>query len=429
MPSRVLRRRAATAFGIYGSAAFGFLATAIASRELSKDDFARFALVFGVTSLLQLFVDLTVEEVVVKYGNRYAARGDWGRFHRLFRVGLVVKSAGGAAGALAIVGAAFLAPYIWNTGGVRGAMLIAALVPLIQQPEGMAGALLLVRNRYDLRGLFLFWSLGLRFVAIVAGAHYGLIEAFVAIVCAQLASTATVCAAGLIGYRRYPRAAPAPLAGDRREIRAFAVQSTVASGLTSLRTSLPVVLGGIDMTKPELAGFRVAQAPQTAFQAASAPARLVLLAEQTRDVEHGRSDRAYRLLWRYIAGTAVLSAVLTPIAWLVMPTLVRWVYGRKYVSAADAFRVMLLAAAVQLVLGWSKSFPVSIGRPGLRTAGQVIEVAVLAPAVLVLGGLYGAVGAAGGVLAGAAALGAFWAVALVRLRADDAHRRRAEAPA
>ena len=30
---------------------------------------------------------------------------------------------------------------------------------------------------------------------------------------------------------------------------------------------------------------------------------------------------------------------------------------------------MLLAAAVQLVFGWTKSFPVSIGRPGLRTVG------------------------------------------------------------
>ena len=85
MPSRLLRRRATTALGIYGSAVLGFAATIVAARELSKHDFARFALVFGVTSLLQLFVDLTIDEVVVKYGNRYAAREQWGRFRRLFR--------------------------------------------------------------------------------------------------------------------------------------------------------------------------------------------------------------------------------------------------------------------------------------------------------------------------------------------------------
>jgi O-antigen/teichoic acid export membrane protein len=92
MRSRILRRRAATAFGVYGSAALGFLATVVAARELPKEDFARFALVFGTTTLLQLFVDLTVDEVVIKYGNRYAATGQWGRLRRLVRVGLAART-------------------------------------------------------------------------------------------------------------------------------------------------------------------------------------------------------------------------------------------------------------------------------------------------------------------------------------------------
>jgi hypothetical protein len=75
---------------------------------------------------------------------------------------------------------------------------------------------------------------------------------------------------------------------------------------------------------------------------------------------------------------------------------------------------MLLAAVVQLVFAWTKSFPVSIGRPGLRTAGQIVEIAVLVPAVLVLAHEWGATGAAGGVLAGALALGAFWTLQLRR---------------
>jgi O-antigen/teichoic acid export membrane protein len=413
MRSRVLRRRATTAFGIYGAALVGFLATIVAARELSVSDFARFAVVFGTTSLLQLFVDLTIDEVVVKYGNRYAAREDWGRFRRLFEIGLAVKMAGGAAGSLAVVGAAFLAPHIWNLNGVRDAMLIAAL---IQQPEGMAGALLLVRNRYDLRGVLLFWSMLLRLVAIAIGAHYGLLWLFTAIVIAQAVSSVTVCAVAYAGYRRYPRAARAPLGEDAREIRAFAIQSTIASGLTSLRTSLPTLLIPFVSSLREVGYFRVAQAPSTAFASLSAPARLVLLAEQTRDVEHGRADRAYALLRRYIIGTTLLGLVITPILWVVMPTLIRWVYEPKYVPAANAFRVMLLAAVVQLVFAWTKSFPVSIGRAGLRTVGQLCEITVLVPAVLVLADRYGATGAAGGVLAGAIALGVFWSVALRRMR-------------
>jgi O-antigen/teichoic acid export membrane protein len=418
MPSRVLRRRAATAFGIYGSAVVGVLGTIVAARELSVPDFARFAIVFATTSLLQLFVDLTIDEVVVKYGNRYAAREDWGRFRRLFEIGLAVKMAGGAAGSVVIVAAAFLAPYIWTLHGLRNPMLIAALIPLIQQPEGMAGAVLLLRNRYDLRGGLLFWSMLLRLAAIVIGAPHGLLWIFTAIVLAQVVSSITVCWVAYAAYRRYPRAERRPLAEDAREIRAFAIQSTIASGLTSLRTGLPTVLIGVVASARQVSFLRAAQAPSTAFASLSAPARLVLLAEQTRDIEFGRADRAYALLRRYIAGTALLGLVITPILWIAMPTLIRWVYKAKYVPAANAFRVMLLAAVVQLVFAWTKSFPVSIGRAGLRTVGQLCEIAVLVPAVLLLADRYGATGAAGGVLAGAVTLAVFWSVALLRLRSE-----------
>ncbi|MBV8598814.1 MAG: oligosaccharide flippase family protein, partial [Actinobacteria bacterium] len=192
MRSRILRRRAATAFGVYGSAVLGFAATVVAARELSKGDFGRFALVFSTTALLQVFVDLTIDEVVIKYGNRYIAREQWGRFRRLVRVGLAVKVAGGALGAVCLVGAAFLSPWLWRTGGVRGALLIASLVPLSQQPEGMAGAVLTLRNRYDLRGLFLLWAMGLRLLAVALAAPHGLLTLFGAIVAAQAVSTLSV---------------------------------------------------------------------------------------------------------------------------------------------------------------------------------------------------------------------------------------------
>jgi len=415
MRSRILRRRVATAFGVYGSAILGFLATVVAARELSKQDFARFALVFATTTLLQMFVDLTVDEVVIKYGNRYAAREDWGRFHRLFRIGMLVKLVGGAAGTAAIVIAALASPWIWRTGGVFGALLIASLVPLIQQPEGMAGAVLTLRNRYDIRGFFLFWAMGLRLAAIAVGAHYGLLAVFAAIVVAQAVSTVSVSTVALAAFRRYPRADPVPLGDDREAIRAFAVQSTISSGLTAVRTSLPTLLVGVVAKASQVANFRAAQAPQTAGQALSSPARFVLLAEQTRDVEQGRPERAYALLRRYIVGTVGLTCIATPPLWIYMPSLVRLVYGAKYVHAANAFRVMLLAAALQLIFGWTKTFPVSIGRVGLRTAGQLLEVVALVPGVLVLGALYGATGAACGVLAGSAVLAAFWAVGLARL--------------
>ena len=190
----------------------------------------------------------------------------------------------------------------------------------------MAGAVLLVRNRYDLRGVLLVLV-----DAAPARRDRDRCTARPAVALhrdrrrAGGLDASPSAPSRYAAYRRYPRAPRTPLGEDAREIRVFAIQSTIASGLTSLRTSLPTVLVGVVASARQTGYFRAAQAPSTAFASLSAPARLVLLAEQTRDVEHGRADRAYALLRRYIAGTALLGLVITPVLWWAMPTLIRWV--------------------------------------------------------------------------------------------------------
>ena len=175
-------------------------------------------------------------------------------------------------------------------------MLVAALIPLLQAPEGMGSAILLLRNRYDVRGALLAWSMALRLAAIAIGASFGLVETFVGIVVAQArldarpwrSSASRSFAASRGAAERGPRRRPAA-------IRAFAVQSTIASGLASLRgPRCRPCSSGSSRARSTVGYFRIAQAPQTAFASLSAPVRLVLLAEQTRDVEHGRARSCVR---------------------------------------------------------------------------------------------------------------------------------------
>ena len=170
-------------------------------------------------------------------------------------------------------------------------------------------------------------------VAIAIGAQHGLDWLFAAVVVAQVISTLTIGGVALAVFRRWPRVQAEPLGEDQPEIRSFAIQSTIASGLMSVRTSMPVVLIGIVAKPAEVANFRAALAPQTAFAALSAPVRLVLLAEQTRDIEYGRIDRAFALLRRYIVSAVAVGLVVTPILWWAMPTLIRWILKPKYLSA------------------------------------------------------------------------------------------------
>jgi O-antigen/teichoic acid export membrane protein len=119
-----------------------------------------------------------------------------------------------------------------------------------------------------------------------------------------------------------------------------------------------------------------------------------------------------------VTTTAAISIVMLPLLWLLMPALVRLVYGDAFDGAVDATRLMTLAAALQVVFGWTKSFPVSIGRPGLRILAHAVELAVLVPLLLLLGARWGATGAAAAGVAATAAFALVWTALLVRLRRE-----------
>ena len=173
------------------------------------------------------------------------------------------------------------------------------------------------------------------------------------------------------------------------------MQSSLATGILSLRTTLAPLLLGVVAGPTQVGLFRIAQAPQTGLTAASSPVRLVLLTEQTRDWEHGREREVLGGVRRYMAAAARADGrSRVPVFLILMPWLVRIVFGPAYEGAVTAARIILLAAAMQLVLGWTKSLPVTIGRPRLRIVTHGIETAVLLPLVVVLRVHWGVTGAA-----------------------------------
>jgi O-antigen/teichoic acid export membrane protein len=106
---------------------------------------------------------------------------------------------------------------------------------------------------------------------------------------------------------------------------------------------------------------------------------------------------------------------------VLMPFLMGFLYGPAFREHATmAARLVLIAAAMQLIWGWSKSFPVSIGRPGLRIVVQSVEIAVFVPLLLWFGSEWGATGGAAAMLVSTAVFCLLWAVLLARLRHERA---------
>jgi len=420
MASRVFWRRSATAAWVYASVVLGIVGTVIATRVLGLEDFGVYVTALAAVGFFQVLLDLTVEEPLAKFGFRYVVAEDWGKLRRLFVRALQLKVAGGVLAALALAALAPAAEAIFGSDELTAAILMGSLLPLVQAPENVGATALLLRRRYDLRGAYLTFAMSLRLVAIAIGAPLGVTETIAAMVVAQAIATAAVSLVGLAAFRRFPSAPSVPLAEDRREVLSFVVQSSVGTGVVSLRTTLVPLVLGIVAGPTQVGLFRIAQTPQTGLVAASSPARLMLLTDQTHAWERGNRRGVLAGVRTYTVVAAALMVVAVPIAFLAMPWLVEVVFGAEYLGAVDAARIILVAAAIQFALGWSKSLPVTIGRPRLRIVTHGLEALVVIPLVAVLGNEWGATGAAVAVLVGTVVFAAAWGIAIARLRIDVA---------
>jgi O-antigen/teichoic acid export membrane protein len=416
MQTRLQWRRSATAIGLYGSVALGVIGTLVAARQLGPDDFGLYALAITAAGFFQVLLDITVEEVMIKYGFRYTTSEQWGRLRRLYRRAMGLKTLGAILGGVAL---AILAPFangIFNAHHLQNPMLVAALLPLAYAAEAPAGAALVLTGRYDVRAWFTFLTQGLRLAGLAVGSRYGVSEALVGLVVGQVVGSIAVGSAALASFRRYPRGSEL-LGDDRKEIIRFVIQSSVASGIVSLRTLTAPLLLGMVSNPVQVGYFKIAQAPQTGLAALTAPARLILITEQTRDWETGATQKVFSSLRRYSYGAAALMAVSAPFVYWLMPTFIRVLNTKdnNYAPAVDAARLMLLAGVIGFVFAWTKSLPVSIGRPGLRIVTHGVETIVLLPLVLVFGSIWDATGAAAAALIAVGVFAAAWLVALGRI--------------
>ena len=415
MTSRALRRRSTTAVGVYAATVLG-VGTTIAATRILGGSYAQFAIVFAIVGFFQMLLDLTVDEALIKYGFRYVTAEDWGRLRRLFEIALGFKLVGGM---LALVVIAAIAPFahaIWGKS-LAGPLLVGAFVPLAQATETIAGCALILRDRYHVRAWFYTVSMAARLAGTAIGATHGVLGAMIGLLAGQVVASAAITFTGWSALRAFPLRASRPLGDDRADLRRFVVSSTAATSLTSGRGTLGTWLIGAIAPVAQAGYFRNAQAPLTAFAAISSPARLMLLAEQTADYERGHRDRVRRLLRRYIVYSALLMVVAVPVGWVLMPWAMQIAYGHDFrVHATQAGRVILLVGALQFVSGFSKTLPVSIGRPNLRVVSHGIEVAVFIPLLVVFGHLWGATGAALAMLVSTGVFCVVWVVILLELR-------------
>ena len=256
----------------------------------------------------------------------------------------------------------------------------------LQSPEGVASAALILRERYDVRAWLLASSMGLRMTGLAVGAHFGVTEAVVG---HRRRPGGGDRAAGRDRARRVsplsrrragaarrgpPRHSPLRLPLQPCHGRRLAARRARAA---AARRRLQAGAGRVLPHRPGAAtGARVAQRAGAPDHAHRADARL----GARRDRSGLRRRSPLRVLGRAADGAASCRPPTSS-----CPGSCASCTARTTRAASDAARLVLLAAALQFVFGWSKSLPVSIGRPGLRVIAHGIESVVMIPLVVVLG--------------------------------------------
>ena len=201
--------------------------------------------------------------------------------------------------------------------------------------------------------------MGLRLAGIVVGAQIGVTAAVVGVVVAQAITTVSILAVGFsapAGASRPPR--PAPIGDDRGPIIRFVAQSAAYTGLISLRLWVaPLALGivrsaaevGPVPRRPDAAdGARGAVLAAADDPALRADARLGARAARGRP----RRDPPLRQgLGADRGGRARAGARVR------FRGSIRLVLGADYLPAVPAARLILVAAAIQLVLELDEDVP------------------------------------------------------------------------
>lgn len=423
--SGVVRRRSTTAVGVYAATVLG-VGTTVAATRILGGSYAQFAVAYSVVSFFQMLLDLTVDEALIKYGFRYVTAEDWPRLRRLFEVALGFKLVGGVLALLVIAGLAPFSDRIWHHSLVWP-LVVGAFVPLAQATETIAGCALILRDRLPVRAWFYSVGMAARLAGTAIGATQGVLGAMVGLLVGQVVSSLAISGTGWRAWRAFPIHKSRPLGEDAADLRRFVISSSAATSLTSGRALLGTWLIGAIAPLQQAAYFRNAQAPLTAMAAISSPARMVLLAEQTADYERGHRDRVRQLLRRYILFSTLVMFIVVPVGWFLTPYVME-IYGHSFrLHATTPARIVLFVGALQFISGFSKTLPVSLGRPNLRVISHGIEVVIFVPSLIVFSHYWGATGGALAMLVSTAAFCAIWAWLLHHLREALANVAPAEA--
>jgi O-antigen/teichoic acid export membrane protein len=412
------RTSARSSIALWASTLLAFVANLIAARSLGPTGWGAVVLALALATFVGLVLDITFEEAVVHHGARELARGRLGDLRSLVRTAFLLDVAIGAVITISLMALAAPLADIGSGGGLDPTLVrLAGLSVIAATADTSTGAVLLLAGRPDLRALAMAGTSLSRLVAVLIAVEVGgpraVLLAFASAV--ALGGALQGFLAWRVGWRawRFTDAGSGVRVWARR-ILPFSLYSSLTTSVTTANAQLvPIILGRVAGTA-SVGNYNVALLPVTVGAVVSAPLRLTLFGEQAKLAAEDKRGVLRRSIRGY---TGIALAVGIPgaaLGWLVLPWLLRTLYSEEFSGAVEPARVLLFAAVAQLVIGWAKTFPAAVGRPGVRALVSGAELVLVVSLLTWLAG-YGPTGAAASVSATSVVIAVTWWLVAHRL--------------
>ena len=373
-----------------GKAAAGLISLAymiLAAHSLGPSDYGVLILVHGFALTVGGIVEFPGWHAVVRFGARARARGDSDALLRLLRFVACVEN---AAGVMAIVCAAILAPLIGPRLGWSATALAFALpysLAVLASVRSTAAGYLQLMGRFDLIGLHNIVSPTIRLIGAALCWAIGLgLQAF--LVTWLLAALAEWAVMWLMGLHVARKALPGrPLIGSMKGVVAqnpgiwrfmIAANADVTFGELAGRIA-PLVIGWV--LGPAAVGlYAIAQRATVVIAQPSQILGQAAYAELAHLVAAGDFGIRLRRAVLHCIGIALLAAVpLFVLLVLFGRPIVMLIGGASFAGAAGLLAWLASARIVALAAPPCSAALIAMGRPGLSVSANMIAAFGLLP--------------------------------------------------
>jgi len=386
--------------------ATGMVFTILAARILGPVAYGLLQLSLTVVRFIDEFLDVRVEESVVRYLSGDLVRKDHAQAQAVVILGYLTDM---VLTALSLGAIFLLAPWVATKffhldpaqeGTATLLIRLYALILVLKILNGTSKTLLRVREKFRLLGIYR----SAKGVCDLAFAGIGLYWGGVGVVCGFLASAAVttiiVQAFAWPLLRDLGPWRPAPLWPQIGRMGRFVFQTNLSGYLKSMNKNADMLILG-HFAPPEAAGYyRIAMSFSNLLGVLAAPIGYVVFPAMSRMDALGDPAQLRRLVRRITGAMTAYSVPAAVLMGVLAGPILAFTVKTDFLPALPACYVLLAAFVVANVTIWTRPTSLAIGRPEITTWANALQAAVLVAAGIVLVPRLQAAGSAWAYLAG-----------------------------